>query len=79
VRNGAYFYKKWLRGVCGLRARIIKRAKKGIKGIIINEPNEGKENINSERNGNTGGNKDGGIKEKVKKNISKEINKGLLF
>jgi len=47
--------------------------------MVINEPNEGKKNINNKKNDNIDENKGDDIKGGIKKNIDEKINKGLLL
>jgi len=70
-----------LRGACGLRARIVRRARKKDwgPGIIAGEPGERKKGINGGGGGNIGGSKNGGIGGGTGKNISEGINGGPLF
>jgi len=79
VRNGAYFYKKWLRGACGLKARIVKKVRKKDWGGAAGEPGEEKKNTSDKEGGGTGENKGGGIKRGIKKGIGEGINRWLLF
>jgi len=88
VRNDAYFYKKWLRDVYGLKTRIVKKFKKRIKGMAADKPNgEKNDNIDENKGGdikkgtekNTNENKGGGIKRGIKGNTDEETNKKPLF
>jgi len=72
VRGGAYFYKKWLRSVCGLTTRIIKRVKKRDWGDNSWRTEREKKDINDGKNGDTGESKDDGTKRGTKKILTKK-------
>jgi len=72
VRNDAYFYKKWLRDVYGLKTRVVKKFKKRIKGMAAGKPS-------GEKNDNIGENKGGDIKRGIKGNTGEETNEKPLF